>query len=87
MFLLLLTLLVDASEMTDTYIPSTLELFYYVRSKSASHSISCLQLLLLICCFYNAPSLMSARHMTGAVVEVLVFTGYVYISLILQKSL
>lgn len=61
--------------------------FYYVRSKSSSHSISCLQLLLLICCFYDTPSLMSARCMTGAVVKVLVFTGYVYIHLILQKGL
>lgn len=54
-------LFVDAPEMADTYISGTLELFNYVRRNSASHSISCLQLLLLIC-LRDAPSLLLARH-------------------------
>lgn len=54
-------LFVDAPEMADTYISGTLELFNYVRRNSASHSISCLQLLLLIC-LHDAPSLLLARH-------------------------
>lgn len=38
-------------------------------------------------CFYDAPSLKSAGHMTEAVVKVLVFTGHVCVHLILKKSL
>jgi len=58
---LLLLVICWCSWMADTYISGTLELFNYVRRNSASHSISCLQLLLLIC-LRDAPSLLLARH-------------------------